>query len=70
MRKILLGAISVLGMVSCSENEVLNQAQQAISFDKAQFGNSILTKGTIDLAGDVALGVYCRSEERRVGKEC
>ena len=59
MKKILLGAVSVLGMVSCSENEVLNQVQQAISFDKAQFGNSILTKGTTDLAGDVALGVYC-----------
>ena len=57
MKKVLLGAVAVLGMVSCSENEVLTEASlDAISFSNAQFGNSIITKAG---APEVNLGVYC-----------
>ena len=60
MKKILLGAAVMLGLASCSENEVLNQTQQAISFDKAQFGNSLITKVDYEnLESNKDLGVYC-----------
>lgn len=61
MKKILLGALVVAAMASCSKNEVIDTPQSnlpKIEFAKAQLGNSIISKADITSATISQIGVF------------